>query len=343
MAKPRPGQALTIGWIVLLLLAPASAWLAGLRAQLVENRPLAPLPQPTSEALRKPAFYRQLSQALLEHNPLRSHSLLLKTRFEMKAFLSLATLEVVPGEQGWLALRASLERDCRDEAALAASVSAAMAWISGLRDSGKPVFLTVAPDKESIYPDYVPRLHSPEAECVRRSNALVRAGLRQGGAAYIDLFEILQQGRRQARPLYSAGDTHWTGYGSTLAARAMIERISPGLLDGARPAKFDESQVHPDLFRMGGLADHETRERWAWTLGSGRQPDRRRLLVIHDSFFNITRDQFESPYPAVQYLHWNDLNPERLQQEVAAAEVVLIETVERSLPSRFMEYFPASP
>ena len=112
-----------------------------------------------------------------------------------------------------------------------------------IESQGKRFIFTVAPNKNSIYPehmpDYIENRHS-ESSAVR-----VGAYLDAAGVNYLDLFDIL--GSEDS--LYYETDTHWNFRGAALAADGLLNML--GRSGGYSTASFAATEKHRgDLYEM---------------------------------------------------------------------------------------------
>jgi len=134
----------------------------------------------------------------------------------------------------------------------AATLSARRAWLA---DRGIHYLIVAAPDKQSIYPEYLPRLNRRRGP-VPLDDLLARcAG--DPDLCVLDLRAPLRAAR-PAGPLYLHTDSHWTPggcYASCAATVAALARWYPGLPPvpplafSSRPMQFGGG----DLARMIGL------------------------------------------------------------------------------------------
>lgn len=108
---------------------------------------------------------------------------------------------------------------------------------------GADLVFTVAPNKNSLYPQFMPRRYAEGSES---SNA-VRLGalLRERGVRYADLFSAFEG----CEPLYFAGDSHWTSQGAALAADCIL--ACAGRESGYFDSGFSPGEEHlGDLYEM---------------------------------------------------------------------------------------------
>lgn len=121
----------------------------------------------------------------------------------------------------------------------------------------------VAPDKETIYPDFLPA-GLPLAEPVSRLDVLA-GRLRAEGVPVVDLRPALREARGASSPfsrwpLYHRTDDHWNELGALLAARLVLAELR-ARFPGVRVPLDDEVEVTTastaggDLARMEGVQE----------------------------------------------------------------------------------------
>ena len=82
----------------------------------------------------------------------------------------------------------------------------------------------VAPNKQSLYPEYHPRFYK-KTMGKSRFDHLLAARLQESKGEIIDVRANLNQGKPEAR-LYHKTDTHWNYQGAYLAYRELMARVS---------------------------------------------------------------------------------------------------------------------
>ncbi len=214
--------------------------------------------------------------------------------------------KILVGRQGWLFYRPGVDdRVVRGAGQLPATndpVTAVVTFRDVLAARGVQLLVVPAPDKESIYPDYltggVPAGQTMPSAAARQ----LMQRLAAAGVEYVDLFALFARERAAApAPLYLAQDSHWSPAGVDLAAQAVARRLIG--LGWARPgsAAYRERAAPVerlgDLLRMSqsALIERSTAPEWVSAVqvvdaDSGRpyadSPDSE-ILVLGDSFLRI--------------------------------------------------------
>jgi hypothetical protein len=97
-----------------------------------------------------------------------------------------------------------------------------------MQERGIQLVVVPIPGKASIYPDKLTSLVDPGQPVHAHTRRFIQE-LREAGVEVIDIHEVFLKNRAEAdldnQPLYMQTDTHWTGHGVILAAKAIAERV----------------------------------------------------------------------------------------------------------------------
>jgi hypothetical protein len=118
------------------------------------------------------------------------------------------------------------------------------------------LLVVTAPNKESIYPDYVTRRAAPGQSLVSPATREVLARLKAAQVEFVDLFALFAGARtaaagRSAVPLYLAQDSHWSPPGLSLAAKAVAQRLLT--LGWAKPGEIHYDERSCAIQRVGDV------------------------------------------------------------------------------------------
>lgn len=270
--------------LFLALLVPAAVQIFSERAPIsaAEKRALEPLPAWPGRLRDWSAFTSGLDRFARDHFGLREP---LATGWGLLKYALRYTPRVAVGRDGWLYFPQywGSKYGVAGCGALAAEVRS----LAGRLDrfaaraarSGVTVLLAIAPDKETIYPEYMPE------------------GL---GAVGCDLYAEFMDGVQQAKTadlratlsawkakeqVYFRTDSHWSDVGGWHAARTLLEGGCP---PGKACAKLPEPRLTTkilggDLAGLIGLASVLTERYVAVEVPEARHSGRR-LVVVGDSF-----------------------------------------------------------
>lgn len=328
----------------------------------VENRPLAALPA-WAELWREPtAFCRDLAAHVRDAAPYRDHLIRANNRLRLALFAESPVPGVIIGRDGWLfynlesALADYLNVAPLSEAHLAAMVRIQTERRDWLAARGIAYLIVFAPNKERVYPEFLPSGLAPRQPVSRLGQLIPR--LEAAGLAVLDLRQPLTAAKTAHRT-YMQTDTHWNGYGGLVGASAIVaavRRWQPQVpaLDVAgyavgeadRPGgDLAEMLLLPDRWRERDLvprpaeallarpaapgaypdpADHPDRARVAMETDRADWP---RAVFFHDSFARGMQPYVAERFSRSVYLWTHAFVPEIIAAE--RPDVVVLEVVER--------------
>lgn len=225
----------------------------GLRVQSPEaflqfdQRPRTSLAQPgwNRESLRN--YFGSFERFLSDRLPFRED--LLKTRAYVNLrFGKLLNPEVVVlGKNGWLFFGDAVGRGITQYRGLAPmdprQLDAFQRYFSDihrhLEQAGIPFLVVIAPDKHTIYPEFLPSHLSQKG--VSPADQIMAHPM---GCEILDLRPVLLGHKNKSSPpLYYKTDSHWNEYGAYLAYRSIMMRLHLGAPVEAREDDFVQLPV----------------------------------------------------------------------------------------------------
>jgi hypothetical protein len=135
-------------------------------------------------------------------------------------------------------------------------VTAIVAWRDALAARGIKLLVMPAPNKESIYPDYLTRRAKPGQTLISPPTHDLLNRLNAAKVECLDLFALFAHARTNAAragapPLYLERDSHWSPAGVALAAQAVAQRlVEKGWVKSSRTA-YREKPL--DVERLGDV------------------------------------------------------------------------------------------
>lgn len=179
---------------------------------------------------------------LADHFALRQEMVTLWSSLQAKLLHSSSEEQVILGREGWLYYAPTLPDytgQALPEEALEAIARRLAALQAEAEGRGAVFLFTVAPNKNSLYPDHMPGAFPAAHD--RGNLARLLPYLERYGVNYLDL---------SALPLpYYRTDTHWTAEGAAMAADAMLAAL--GRESGYAAGPFGEGGPRPgDLYEM---------------------------------------------------------------------------------------------
>ncbi len=303
-----------------------------------------------------------------DHFPFRKLLIKVHSMWSSEMFSVSAVSDVLLGEEGWLYLMQYNNINTLEEykgmlelpVSKLESIRLNLERRKRILDSlGIKFVVFVAPDKHSIYPEYIPKSIKRRGPFPSRLDQVIQYLKEHSTVSILDVRGNLLEKKPTARYMsYMKTDTHWNDYGGFMAYQALMKELSitpyreedftwqqvPGIggdlageLSLQGPAqepyrvactslRFPALEVK-EIESGYGLAGLQSKKR-VWSCPEGRQT---KLLFFHDSF-GIAMMQF-LPYHFKETIdiHAYEFSPLILAKE--KPDVVIYEMVER-----FVEY-----
>lgn len=196
-----------------------------------------------------PGYLSQIQDYAGDNFYLRQEMITAWSALNAKGLRSSITEDVVLGTDGWLYFADTLPdyvglQPMTDREIFSAARNLRL-MAEYCESQGARFLFTLAPNKNSLYPEHMPNLTLPSARKPRDAKRLAEELERQG-VDYLDCFALF---RGQEETLYFKTDSHWNGKGAALAADAVNKALgrSSGYFDGP----FTREEVHKgDLYDM---------------------------------------------------------------------------------------------
>ena len=310
-------------------------------AEAAANERLANKPKLIQKEKWNPDYLTDLAKYVGDRFFLRQE--LITARNRASALLGSSTVkDVVLGKKGWLYYAPTLGNYCGTDSLSdgeLADIANNLALMQEYCESLGCRFLFVsAPNKNTLYPDFMPGYRAAETHDIHRLFPLLEAS----GVSYANLYSAFAQ---QPETLYFAHDSHWNSRGAALAADEINAAFGRGSDYFSRP--FDGEKAHRgDLYEMlyPAAGDPEkdpvsSQELRYTRKGSDTRPDSitiqttgegsGTLLDFRDSFGNSLYPYLADSFAEARFsrLTAYDL----LLAEEMEADCVLVELVERNL------------
>ncbi len=321
---------------VLILFTPAAVWLARLDFDMqVEHIGLKP-PRFDGRALLNNDYYRSFDQYLNDSFAIRDPLLFAKRWLDYHLFKMTDTVAVHVGRQGWLYSRKSIEdyqkQACDDQLLIDRMALELHALDHILASSGRQFVFTVAPNKSSIYPEYLGFIPSGGSCGRSRYDLLLEAFARHPLKNFIRLENRLLNAKAANKWLYNPSGTHWNDLGARVAARAIREQV---LQDVAHQRAFDHLQNntghHVDLARrMLGLFT-EVEDNAVIRLTSSKAFARPDAVFYGDGYSKNLAPYLSQIFGRLEVIQADRVPSRPYNEDLKAADIILLETAESHL------------
>lgn len=293
------------------------------------------------------AFFQEFDNWWKDHFPTRSYLVSANNLLLSKIFKTSGNERVVVGKEGWMFFDATVKDYLHLQTMSDEDISRALTSLRLQREyvesQGKQWAVFLIPNKNHIYPEYMPDRYKPLAQESNLSR--MQAGLLDAP----DLKDVLLQAKKtEKEKIYHKEDSHWTGLGSYYGYKTIMETF--GLQE--QILEYDSLVVKQnwegDLTNMLYPAwvqkdedvyfeDYEqkyiftrpirTREDVEITTRSDGQYS---LLLFRDSFANSIMDYLSNSFAQVQYSRAIPYRYESLMKQ-SKADYIAVELVERNL------------
>jgi len=365
VARHNPAPLLTacIGFAVLA--APTVAYSFGIRATPNQNRATTDF-----DDLRVGwDSLSTLGDFIDDRLPLRSAATDLDSWIDRRvfdeepAFGGGASPRVIHGDQGRLFLYDDVTAACSSLATANEDLGRLIRFTDTIVASGRPVTIAVAPNKTTVYSDLLPD-EFPGRDCLLEySNELwTYFDSHSGESTWVDLRSELVDARSETlEPLYLPLDSHWNTLGATVASRAIVESIQPGVWDDSEIVDLEVGEYSGDLTRLLGESTIDETARVAVDRpglisqteevrdsGDINQIDRTRrhsgegvalipgrTLILMDSFGVYAIEQLSPWFEEITFFHLNINDADLVAQRIDDADRVVIISAERLTTARF--------
>jgi hypothetical protein len=268
---------------------------------------------------------------------------------------------VIVGKDGWLFLRPDGDHDLIAFRGLnPLSESELDAWQNllekrqaFLNSLGIPFLVVIPPDKQTIYPEYLPDAYKVVRNESRLDQLLNRLKATHSSVQIVDLRPALLAAKGPER-LYHKTDTHWNDFGAFVGYTQIIQRAQQ-LLPNSHivPQTRDDFVISPpskevgDLARMMDTPDEFPEEGQSWlrkkpfrippTLADRNKiaymdnadPARPNLMIYRDSFSIALVPMLGPNFNRVVWAFQYELDPNTIRQE--KPNLVIDEFLERNL------------
>jgi hypothetical protein len=254
-----PGRLVFLVVGVVFFFLPVAALLVGVRAKPIENKPLATAPHWRLSWDVIP----EITDYVNSHLPFRDAAVRANTNLSLKVFGEAPSTavgtggpagvdnqqqtgadkpedpeavggKVTIGRNGWLYLAEEFHKECQRLQPPAQVIANLQRLNDLLTASGRTFIFTVAPDKSTVVPEYLPANY-PEKACAQASKQeTFRLLAASGNPAYVDMHALITGRQKQEkRPYYLKKDTHWNGLATTALTREVMKKIDPAMLKDA--------------------------------------------------------------------------------------------------------------
>jgi len=373
----RLSNSLIIALFLTAILTPFIIWVlqTDISFSEVEKRELNRFPELQKQSI--PEFTHAFDAYFQDHFGLREWFINRYHREASKRFNVSGVPDVVKGRDGWLYLSHNSMLDDLKGRLGFSDPEKKVFWNhlitkeTWLDEQNIAYIFLIAPNKQSIYPEYLPS-HFRSSPKSSRLDELLSNRPVHGGASLLDVRSNLRLEKSNSR-LYNKSDSHWNAQGAYLAYLALMKRNKLLFPEIQMQEKFNfipewKNTPGGDLAEMIGKKDSTVEQQpvlntttFASTLRPIEKPLMNffrssqlqvyqttktnrslKVLVLHDSFFGILSPFISESYGDVLFVnrYQNDatstfLSEKKLKELVSLLkpDLIIDELVERNLPN----------
>ncbi len=344
-------------------------WLVKSDARIDENRRAIVMPNISLNGVVSPEFYTAVEQYFNDHFVFRPQLVKTKSWVDYYMFKTAVTPEVYIGTNGWLYYRGELsdylKNSCNDQDGMRHLAKQLHELENVIESSGRKFLFIVAPNKSTIYPEYVGLARSP-SRCNKSRYDLLLESFQEYPVSNFVRLDLLLLNAKDEHQVYFNDDTHWSIYAATIVSKAILNHLAPDLWTEYFPEiELDLREKTGDLYIMLALGITEKREsfktityrskveienrkplenglpRYRITAKSSyAEPLLPRMIIYRDSFMNTPLTILKGCCRQLDVYWTHDLPHPEAVEDLQASEIVLLEIVERDL--KFLKIDPAA-
>jgi hypothetical protein len=338
-------------------------------APIWENRRLAPFPAVSARPRDILNFPVKYAYYFKDHFAFRGRLVQAQAVLRVRWLRTSSSPSVILGKDGWLFYSGEQLADyygatrpfSDDEMARWLRVMEANSdW---LKQRGIKFYFVIVPEKQTIYPEYMPdnlvpvRPHS-------RLDQLIEYFKAHSSLEIMDLRPALWEEKARHR-LYSRTNSHWNELGAFVFYQAMIRKISksfPALhplseSDFSLVTEYGTNEDLTGLLGLNGLVSEEKLSlnlrqpstvsglgkisrpsggQMYWAVTEKNEPGLPRLILFHDSFGDWLVEFLAENFGHAMYVYPQRMNSKLVESE--APDVVVVEMCERFLMTNPEQY-----
>jgi len=223
-------------------------------------------------------YFQQFEASYSDNFGFRKPLIFLNAYIKVFLFHTSSSREVLLGKNHWLFFANKPSQTYYRHTSLfdAADLISWRTMLERRRDwlaaQGMHFIFVIAPNKETIYPEWVPSRIN-QVQDASRLDQLVQYMKQNSNVEIVDLRDALRA-EKSVRELYLSGDTHWNQYGAFIGYQEIMKRVT-AIYPQIKPLKLSDYSIHniphqPDLAGMLGLQEQFTAPMPIFALRNGQ-------------------------------------------------------------------------
>ncbi|VTR98361.1 alginate O-acetyltransferase AlgX-related protein [Tuwongella immobilis] len=261
-------QRVAIMGFVAILPIPGLWAILGSHSEILEpeGRPAAAAPRIPRSLPEWKRYPSQFEAFFNDHLGGRTQLIHWRNRLNRDWFGTSPTDRVQMGRDGWLYLHEPTVFDAPTNLPVSELPNQLTRWASPIREQATalqarrtPFLLVVAPEKQSIHPEFRPRRFQESVPFATVRSTFAQQS-QDPSITWVDVVSpLLEAVKSGAEPVYFRTDTHWNSVGGAIACRELIAAMQQqcqqpvaAMLPRSQLVERDDFYPNPDLARMIG-------------------------------------------------------------------------------------------
>lgn len=212
-----------IAAVLVLAVIPFAGMSVAAANETTENKELAKLPKWKEDGKWNVNYLSELGGYFEEHFAFRQELVAADSVLRGKVLGVSASDQVIVGKDDWLYYAGTLNdyfgENLMSERGLSNAVFNLGLMQQYIEGKGSKFVLTIAPNKNSVYSEYMPANYVKADE---NNYSRMVPLLKEAGIHYVELSEMFQASKE---PLYLQGDSHWNNKGALLVCKRLMDAL----------------------------------------------------------------------------------------------------------------------
>ncbi len=332
-------------------------------AESAEKRELAACPTLELSKESLDAFPAAFETYINDHMPLRNQLIMTNSALNYHVFATSSNEDVLVGKDGWLfyvkksdgnPLANYLGKNLLSEAQLRTIADNVIKTQENLAKEGTEFIIMVNPNKEHVYPEYMPDIYDTPADMYITKQIVdyLKANTDVTVVYTLDSLLAAKEALGDDTLLYRKTDSHWNRLGTYIATAELMKETGVSLPD------YDSSEVSivktddipgdlSDMLGLGNLVDpgslwevtgydeHNYKiteaDEKPYTTGTATGACPKKILIRRDSFGEHMKEIIAASYNESVLVHQLVFDNEVIKRE--KPDIFVYEVVERNLTS----------
>lgn len=247
----KTGAVIFIIACLVVCLIPSAGMFFKPNAEAIGNEESSALPSITNEdGSFNTNILSDLGDYFEQHFAFRSEIITADAEIQSEIFGVSNLDSVIVGKDGWLYYASTLDdymgQNALSEQQIKGIVHNLTLVQQRVEDHNAKFLFTVAPNKNTLYPEHMPNYYHAD-KSAERNRDLLNAELSHSSVDYCDLFSVFE---KQDETLYFTRDSHWNNKGALLAYNTILSKLGKPHNDFSSTTPNQREDFVGDLNKM---------------------------------------------------------------------------------------------